>query len=234
MIVSSHQPNYLPWQGFFYKMMSSDIFVIMDSCQFPRGRSFVNRNRIKTPPSNFLWLTIPVLSKGRGLQIIKEVEIDNAVNWSRKHLESFFHFYKRAPYFKDYIGFFREIYSRRWSRLVELNKTIIRFFVELLEIGTEIYLLSELGIDRKATNLLLNIAKATEADIYLSASAGMKYIDEHILRDHGIDIKYYNFNPPVYPQLWGDFLYNLSIIDLVFNCGGKAKDVIIEQNRIIS
>lgn len=231
MIVACHQPNYLPWSGFFYKMMSCDAFVIMDSCQFPRGGSFVNRNRVKTPPSNFLWLTVPVIKKGKGLQPINRVRIDNAVGWSIRHLESLIHFYKRAPYFDDHIEFFRYMYRKRWDSLVTLNIEIINFFKKLLKIETKIHYLSKLKIEGKGTSLLVNISKIMGADIYLSGYGGRKYINERLFKEEGLEVRYYNFRSPIYPQLWGEFLYNLSIIDLVFNCGEKAGEIIKRFNE---
>lgn len=231
MLVSCHQPNYLPWSGFFYKMMNSDTFVVMDSCQYPRGSSFVNRNRIKTPPSNSLWITVPIIKKGKGFQNINEVRIDNTIKWQRKHIASLFHFYKRAPFFMDYLDFLRNIYSVKWEKLVTLNIEIIRFFVRYLNVETKIYFLSELNLRGKGTALLVRILKTIGGDSYLSSLGGKKYINENFLKQKGIEVRYYKFNPPVYPQLWGDFLYNLSIIDLVLNCGNKARDVIMSQNK---
>ena len=103
LIVACHQPNYLPWLGFFHKMRLADVFVILDVVQFPRGASWVNSNRVKTPNGQ-LWLTIPVRKKGLGLQSIYEVEIDNTHNWKRKHFLALAHSYKRTPYFYDYVG----------------------------------------------------------------------------------------------------------------------------------
>jgi hypothetical protein len=206
--------------------MSCDAFVLMDSCQFPLGRSFVNRNRIKTPPSHPLWFTVPVKRKGRGLQKINEVQIDNEVDWQRRHLGALAHFYAKAPYFNAYIDFFRSWYGRKWDRLIELNLEIIYFFKRLLGIDTKLYFLSNLGIESRGSPLLVSVSKALGADVYLTGYSSRKYIDEDLFEKEGIKIGYYNFKPPVYPQLWGDFLYNLSVIDLVLNCGEKAREII--------
>lgn len=231
MVVACHQPNYLPWPGFFYKMMACDAFVLMDSCQFPLGRSFVNRNRIKIPPSRFVWLTVPVKRKGRGLQNINEVQVDNGVDWQRRHLGALNHFYAKAPFFNTYVDFFRSWYHKRWDRLNTLNLEIIYFFKGLLGIDTKLYFLSNLGLGGGGSSLLVGVSKALGADIYLSGYAGRKYIDEGLFENEGIKVEYYNFKPPVYPQLWGDFLYNLSIIDLVLNCGDKAVEIIKKSGK---
>jgi len=122
MIVSCHQPNYIPWLGYFCKLKHSDVFVILDSVQFPNGRSWVTRNRIKTPDGQ-LWLTVPVKRKNRGLQKIKDVEVDNTYNWRKKHFSSLLYFYKKSPYFSDYIDYFRDIYSKNGVNLSECLET---------------------------------------------------------------------------------------------------------------
>ena len=226
MIVACHQPNYLPWPGFFYKMMACNAFVLMDSCQFPLGRSFINRNRIKTPLSRFLWLTVPVKRKGRSLQNINEAQIDNEIDWQRRHLGALIHFYAKAPYFNEYIDFFRALYGKKWDKLITLNFEIINFFKKLLRVDTKLYFLSELGVEGSGSSLLVNVLRRLDADAYLSIYNSRKYIDEALFKKEGIKVRYYNFKPPVYPQLWGEFLYNLSIIDLVLNCGEKAKEII--------
>ncbi|MCK4352831.1 WbqC family protein [candidate division WOR-3 bacterium] len=200
-----------------------DIFVILDSVQFPRGASWVNRNRIKTPNGQ-LWLTVPVKKHSLGLQKIKDVKIDNEHNWRKKHCLSLKHYYSKAPYFEDYIGFFEQIYKSDWAQLVDLNVTMIKEIAKWLEIKTKFVLSSTLGVTGTKSELLIDICKQLSADTYLSGSGGKKYLEPEKFSQRGIKIKYYSFNPSPYPQLWGDFISNLSIIDLFFNCGKKGFD----------
>lgn len=231
MIVACHQPNYLPWLGYFYKLKQADIFVVLDTVQFPMGRSWVNRNRIKTP-SGQLWLSVPVRKKGLGLQLIQDVEIDNSQNWSKKHLLSMKHFYKKAPYFYDYIDYFNQVYKMEWKKILDLNLELLKQIAKWLKIETKIVRSSELFVGCRETacrvlrgsELLSQICKLLGADTYISGSGGKKYIEERFFRRHGIEVKYYSFNPSAYPQLWGDFIVNLSIVDLLFNCGKKGFD----------
>ena len=126
MILATHQPIFLPWPGFFYKAMKSDCMVLLDDVQCPRGRSWLNRNRMKNEDGE-LWLTVPVLKKGRGLQVIRHVEIFHERSWRRKHLESVRQNYARAPYFAEYYPAIETVYGARHSLLVELNIDIIKF-----------------------------------------------------------------------------------------------------------
>lgn len=219
MVVTTHQPNYLPWPGYFSKLSKCDLFVFLDSVQFPRGASFVARNRIKAPSGKPLWLTVPVKKKGTGLQPISEVLVDNQSNWRRRHLGSFVHSYSRAPYFKDYRDFLTEIYESQWVRLVDLNTTIIRHLARDFRIGAEFKLSSELEVEGKGSEILVQVCERLGAKVYLSSSAGRKHLDVAKFNDRGISVQYYSYYPSVYPQLWGDFVPNLSVLDLLFNCG---------------
>jgi len=236
MVIACHQPNYIPWVGYFYKMKFSDIFVFLDSVQFPRGTSWVNRNRIKTTRGQ-LWLTVPVKKKGLGLQKIKDVKIDNTHNWGRAHLLSMVHFYSKAPYFSDYMDFFEDIYKRDWVNLLDLNLEIMNELVNWLGIRTKLVCSSELGITTrgntlKGSELLIEICKSLSADTYLSGSGGRKYIEEEKFKDVGLNLSVYNFNPSPYPQLWGEFISNLSIVDLLFTCGKKGFDFLGKSVKV--
>lgn len=212
-------------------MKASDIFVLLDSVQLPRGASWVNRNRIKTSYGQ-LWLTVPIKKKGRGLQRIQDVEINNSYNWGKKHFLSFLHFYKKATYFYDYIEHLEQVYKKEWTKLLDLNLELIKEIAKWLEIGTKIICLSELGLISTGSDLLSQICNSLGADTYLSGSGGKKYIEIEKFSRYGIKVKYYSFNPRAYPQLWGDFISNLSIIDLLFNCGKKGVDRILNLTRI--
>lgn len=229
MIVACHQPNYIPWPGYFYKMRLADVFVLLDSVQFPRGRSWVSRNRIKTPKGQ-LWLTVPVKKHGLGLQKICNVEIDNCHNWQRRHLLSLKHNYSKAPYFEDYIKFFDNVYKDSWEKLGELNVTLIKEIAKWLGIKTKIVLSSTLGIEATKSELLIAICQHLSASSYLSGSGGRKYLEQDKFAARGIKVKYYTFNPAPYPQLWGDFVANLSVSDLLFNCGKKGFET---QSRFV-
>ena len=119
MILSVHQPQYLPWLGYFDKVADSDLFVFLDLPQYKK-REFQNRNRIKGPQGE-IWLAVPVLSKGKFEQPIKDVEIDNSQAWQRSHWGSLEQNLKKAPYWKDYADGLKPFYEKRWDRLCELN-----------------------------------------------------------------------------------------------------------------
>lgn len=225
MIVACHQPNFIPWPGFFYKALQADILVLLDNVQFPISTSWVNRNRIKTAAGS-LWLTVPVWRKGRTLQKIKDVEICNDLVWGRKHYLSILHAYSKAPYLGEHVDFFQAVFANRYRWLIDFNLKILEYLKQQLRIKTEMILASHLGVEAKGTELLVQICQRLDAATYLCPSAGRKYIDAGKFQESRITVRYYNFTPPVYPQLWGSFIPNLSVIDLLLNCGSKSAEII--------
>ena len=226
MILSTNQPYFAPFPGFFYKAHLSDVFVILDSVQFPRGTTWITRNRFKNDQGT-LWMTIPVWKKGLGLQRIDEVRICHEGRWSRKLLASLKHAYADAPYLSDHLDAAEQMFSARSDKLIDLNMAIIRHLMRYLGIETETMALSALGITAKGDQLLIEICKQLGVSTYLTQHAAQKYLNADIFRKAGIRLQY--FKPPsyTYPQLWGDFIPNLSAFDLLFNCGPKAHDILI-------
>ncbi len=229
MIISANQPYFCPFLGFFYKALLSDVLVILDEVQLPHGTTWINRNRFKND-QGALWLTIPVWKKGLGEQNINQVRICHEGRWPRKHLESFKSAYGNAPYLGDHLSFIEELFASRCEKLIDLNLAIIRYLMDCLEIKTRVVLLSELGVKARATQLLIEICQAMGASTFLAQSQAKKYLESDLFQQKGIELCFFKYVPPVYPQLWGDFLANLSTFDLVFNCGPKAVDILMARN----
>ena len=226
MIVSVNQPYFFPYPGFFYKTYFSDVFVILDDVQFPRGTTWTTRNRFKNHQGN-LWMTVPVKKKGLGLQKISAVRICHDGRWEKKHLESLKNAYAKAPYVKDHLNFLEELFLTKFEKLIDLNLKIIRYLMKNLQIDTELILLSELAINEKGNRLLIEICKRLGASQFLAQSVARKYLDADKFKESGIRITDVKPPSPVYPQLWGNFIPNLSALDLILNCGSKAHDIMI-------
>lgn len=226
MIVSIHQPNFLPWLGYFYKIAKSDIFVLLDNVQYTKN-SFINRNMIKTPQGP-KWLTVPVKTKGRFGQLIKDVEINNTVDWRKNHLHTLETNYRKARFFEMIIQDLKTIYYiDNCDNLCEFNIRLLKWILSLLKLDKRIVRASELDVEGKSTKLLIDIVKAVGGNVYLSGFGGAKYQDEELFKQSGIELQYYEFKHPVYSQLWSDFIPNLSIIDLLFNYGPTSLDIIL-------
>lgn len=228
MIVSVHQPQYIPWLGFFDKVARSDKFVFLDNVQY-KEREFQNRNRIRTSRGS-LWLTVPVISGGRGRQVIKDVRIDNSVDWGKEHMLSLKASYGRAPYFKEYFPFFEALYSKRWDSLAELNVDILSYIFKELNITTPVMLESGMGVKSRKTERIIDICRLLKADEYLSGAGGKDYLDEDRFADAGIRLVYQRYEHPVYRQQFmrsgDDFIPYMSVLDLLFNEGPKSKEVL--------
>ena len=228
MILSASQPYFAPFPGFFYKAYLSDVFVLLDSVQFPRGTTWITRNRFKNDQGP-LWMTIPVWKKGLGLQKIEDVRICHEGHWAKKHLASFQHAYAHAPYFNEHMSFVRKMFSNRYDRLIDLNLVIIRYLIKQLAVQTDIKLQSGIGIRTGGTQLLIDLCHYFGASTFLAQMPAAKYLNADLFQQAGILLKFFKPTTCIYPQLWGDFVYDLSAFDLLFNCGPKSLDILIAE-----
>lgn len=222
----------MPWAGFFFKAAVVDTFVLLDEVQFPRRARWGNRNRIKNEQGE-LWLTVPVRRKRRGLQKVRSVEICYERSWPRKHLQSFHQHYCHAPYYDKHIRQIEDIYSRHWKFLLDLNLETIHYLGENLGIGETITRQSALGVQGKGTTLLIDLCRAVGAETYAADIANKKFLDEGLFQSAGINLSFFRFKSPIYPQLWGHFIENLSVIDLLFNCGEKSREILFRHTPLI-
>ena len=222
-----HQPNYVPWLGYFHKLAAADVFVYLDDVQFPRGQSFAARNRIKTP-NGVAWLTVPVsVPKGQeGKATYREVELVEP-RWREKHVKTVEQSYGRAPYFGDVFELYRTGLEAGDSFL-DVNLALLEDFADYLGIDTRRVVLSELLPEfGQKTELIVDICKALGADEYLSGSGGgTEYTDGERLAEEGIGLRFDAFEPAEYPQLGGDFEPGLSALDALMNCGPGARELI--------
>ncbi len=223
MIVSIHQPQYLPWLGYFDKIERSDVFVFLDNVQFKKNE-WQNRNKIKTS-DGWQWLSVPVIHSFT--QKISEVEINNTVQWGRKHLMALATHYSKAPFYKDYIDFFEQAYTREWTYLVDINVYVIKYLAEVLGLEDKKFVLaSDLESREGSSERLIDICKQLGGDVYLSGKDGAKYMDLEIFKEEGIQVVFQDYKHPRYEQLYGDFEPFLSVIDLLFNCGPDSLSIL--------
>ena len=228
MIISASRPYFAPFPGFFYRLHLSDVFVILDSVQFPRGTTWISRNRFKNDQGT-LWMTIPVWKKGLGLQNIDDVRVCREGSWPRKYPASLKQAYAHAPYLYEHLQFIEDLFSTASGRLIDFNLAIIRHLMLNLGLDTEIIRLSELNIESGGDRLLIEICRYFDASVYLAPGAAGKYLNGELFKRSGIELRCLNIRSPAYPQLWSDFIPDLSTFDLLFNCGPKARDILLAQ-----
>ncbi|MFH1406439.1 MAG: WbqC family protein [Candidatus Omnitrophota bacterium] len=227
MIIAVHQPQYLAWLGYFDKIDKCDKFVFLDDTQFKKNE-WQNRNKIKTK-DGWQWLSVPILHDFG--QLIKDVKINNKTNWRHKHLNALVTNYSKAPYFKEYIAFFEDFYSGDWENLSALNIELVKKLCGILGIKKEFVVSSQLALSSKGTEHLLEICKTLGAKKYLSGAGGREYLDIAAFRKENIELDFQEFRHPAYAQLHGEFIANLSVVDLLFNCGTRSLEIIRGRNR---
>ena len=229
MIVSIHQPAYLPWLGYFHKILLSDIFVYFDTTQFEKN-SFINRNKIKTP-QGASWLTVSVKLNDHLRKEIREIEIAD-LNWSKKHWKAIELNYKKAKYWDLYAERLRKIYKNEYKYISDLCYDQLLLFIEFLKIKIKVIKSSELKkIDSKKLQLVLDICEYMGATAYISGELGCDYIENKKFAEKRIKLYFQDYKHPEYSRLWGnEFLPYMSIIDLLFNEGPNSLNIIMKNN----
>ena len=221
MIISIHQPNFLPWLGFFNKIVQSDVFVFLDDVQFERGKTFTSRTKLVVNKQES-WLTIPTKDKS-DLKNINEIEIDNPLLWKKKHLKTIEMNYKKTPYFNEVFELIQQVYMQDNNLLVNYNMPLIIEICIYLDIKTKFIQSSNLmqSKEKQGWDKILSILKKMEATTYISGSGegSKRYVNQSDLTANGINLEWQEFNHPTYPQLHGEFISHLSIIDALFNVG---------------
>ncbi len=221
--VAIHQPYYFPWLGYFEKILKSDVFVFLDDAQYEKN-NYYNRNQIKTPQGK-MWLTVPVKYK---FQIpLKDIEVDNSKSWQKKHYNSIVSCYAKSRYFEEHRTFLEDIYlNRNWEFLLDLNLFTLNYFLDFLGLKTPIKFSSELGISTTGTQRLVDICKCFDASTYYSGISGSKYMDLDLFKKENIKVNFQNYKYKEYNQLFGEFVPNLSVIDLVVNTKKRASSLV--------
>ena len=216
------QSNYLPWKGYFDLIASVDEFVLFDDFQYTR-RSWRNRNLIKTP-QGVQWLTVPVIASPQRSTRISEVKIAE-LGWGEHHLKTLRMAYGRAPFFSEVIALVEEAIGACPSHLSELNEFLVRRICAYLGIRTPISTHRDYsGTDDRQLRLR-DICVQAGASIYVSGPAAKCYLDEEVMRSAGIAVEWFDYaGYPEYRQLWGPFVHEVSIVDLLFNQGPYSAD----------
>ena len=229
MILTAHQPVYLPWLGLFHKISLADEFVSYDQVQYV-PYEWQNRNRVKTP-SGPVWLTVPVMRKEHFGRRIVDIEIDNSRPWPRKHWRTIEMAYGRAPHFARYADFLDETYNRRtWLTLAELNDHLLRWSLATLGIDIPIVSAGEFDFKGTKSDRILDMCQVLGSDVFIFGGEGDKYADVPSFERAGVRPVFQTYNHPVYPQLHGTFVSHLSVIDLLANCGDDSLDILLSGN----
>jgi len=220
MIVAIHQPGYLPWLGYFHKILHADLFVLLDTVQMEKN-GFANRNRVWAP-NGVQWLTVPVLMKGHTHSTLGEMRINPAVSWKAKHLKTLALSYGKRPHYLRYAGDIERLLAGSGEELTPFLARMLEYFLQALGMGEKrVVRASALAPEGKATTLLLDICKKAGATAYLSGVAGKEYLDLTHFDEAGIEVVFQDFHHPRYGQGRPQFEPNLAAVDALFNLGGE-------------
>lgn len=219
MIVTLHQPNLFPWRGFFDKMARADTFIYLDTVQFTK-RGYQNRVKIKGN-QGAQWLTVPVKSKGRYFQSTNEVEIDNEIDWKKKHLNTIEKLYGGTANFEPLFQKISDVYRGEYEHLVDFTYRGIDLIRDALEIHTKTVLASSLKVGGNSSELIVKLVKEVGGSVYLSGPSGRNYLEEEVFQAENIKVEYHEYNEPEYPQKYNDFVNGLSTLDYLFNARVK-------------
>lgn len=222
MMVSIHQPQYLPWLGYFEKMDRADVFVFLDDVQFTKN-DWQSRNKIRTP-QGWQWLTAPV--QHHFGQKINETRLDERNPWRRKHLRTLEMNYSKTPHFRTYAGEIESALNRPASNLSELCLNLIEVLCRLLALEVQTEVSSRLPLPADPTGRLLEICKKYGADAYYAGAHGRHYLNVDRFKAEHIEVVFQDYKHPEYDQCIQPFVPNMSVVDLLFNAGPKSLEII--------
>ena len=223
------QSSYVPWKGYFDLIRASDEFILLDDVQFTR-RDWRSRNRIKTSTGP-AWLTVPVHTKGRYLQQIRDVTVVDP-EWGVRHWQTLRTHYARTPYFADYAPLFEPLYRQPVSdRLSEINHSFITAICRALGITTRVTWSTDYHCRDGRNERLIDLCTQVGATEYLSGPSAAAYIDPGAFARAGIQVRFVDYSGyPEYPQPYPPFEHAVSALDLLFCTGSRApefmKDVV--------
>lgn len=224
-VVVIHQPDFMPYLGFFDRLLKADIYVVFDNVQYVRGsRALTSRDKIKTKNGE-KWISVGIQKPLYG-SIIKDVLLRQDSEWRETHLNIIRENYRKSVYYYEVMPYIEDLYSFKCKRMMDFNMRSIEMLIELFDIHIEIVIASDLGVAGKSNELIIDIVKKLNCHRYLSGVGARDYYIAELYEEAGIEVIWQDFKHPIYPQQYEGFIPYLSSIDLLFNCG-------IEKSRKI-
>jgi hypothetical protein len=213
-----HQPDFLPYLGFFHRLLQADLFVLLDHVQFVTNgsRSWTHRDKIKTAHGE-RWLTVGVKKVALGTPINEVLLADTG--WREQNLNLVRENYRSAPYFSHIFSELEKLYATPSERLMDFNVASITMLLDWFDLNIPIFYSSQMAPEGKKNELLVDILKKVAASHYLSGVGARSYFEPEPFAAAGVEVRWQEFDPPIYPQQYGEFIPYLSSLDLFFNCG---------------
>lgn len=229
MVLTAHQPVYLPWLGLFHKIALADLFCYFDIVQYQK-KDYNNRNKIKTKNGE-LWLSVPVQSKNHFEKNVSEILIIQN-EWVKKHIKSIELNYKKTPFFDLYFPEIKTILTNDSKEsLGHLNLQLLEYFLECLGINTPVVKASDYNFKGKGSNLVLDMCVKLGANKYIFGEQGKNYADIDSFKDAGVEVYFQKYKHPIYKQIGWNFLPYMSVIDLLFNTGEESYKILMSGDN---
>ena len=235
-ILVAHQPECMPWLGNISKAAMGDVYFILDTVQFVKEH-WQSRNKIRIHGvRGWQWLSIPLKDVNKHLIQTDKVEIDG-VFWKKKHLKAFQLSYQRAPFFEEIFNELSDIYANEHKLLIDFLVEIILYAFRKFNITVPVYRTSELikqgyTIDGVKSELVIKMCKVVNANVFVFGRDGRRYIDKQSFYNSNVKFVFQDFIHPVYNQIHGDFISHMSFLDLLFNYGSKAHEILVKSNYL--
>jgi hypothetical protein len=231
VVVAIHQPNFFPWLGYFDKLARADVFVVLDSVQFPKKQgTWMNRVRVldNGVPR---WLTVPVDRTYHGVRSVQEMRIAPDAPWRRETIDLLRHCYAKAPFFDAVAPSVEDLIGRPHDFIAELNLASLAALVEWVVPGAPgMVRSSELNVNGAATDLLIATTKAVGGTAYLSGDGADGYQEDGRFAEEGLELQFQSFAPQPYPQIGSkEFVPGLSVLDALFNLGFEGTAALLDR-----
>jgi len=221
------QSMYFPWVGLLEQIRLADKFVHYDDVQFARG--FFNRVQIKDT-NGTSWISVP-LKRHSQKTFIRDVEIDNSVDWRSKHRKVLEHSYRKAPFFDDMLRLVDSVFDLKIDSLSELSMQSMLGLVDYFGIRAPSFIRSEdLGIPGSGSERILEIVRHLGGDVYVTGHGASNYLDHDLFVKYGVDVRYMDYLRKPYLQLHGAFTPYVSALDLVANHGADGAKFICSDS----
>ena len=232
-LVAIHQPNFLPWLGYFDKIRRAEVFIVLDDVQYQKsGATWSNRVQLLIAGAP-AWVTVPIVRAYHGTRTMSEMEINERSPWRDKLLRTIELNYRRAPFFNDVLGGLASLIKLQTNSLVDYNVNAIRSIVTALGLDRgRMVMGSELSAGNRSTERLVELVRAVGGDSYLVGGGAQGYQEDHVFDQAGLKLVYQEFQHPAYPQQGtSQFVPGLSVVDALMNCGYDGTAELLRQGR---
>jgi len=223
-----HQPDFVPYLGFFHRFLHADFYIALDHVQFVYGsRAWTHRDKIKTAQGE-KWLTVSVKKAPRDTAI-NQIELSTDTGWRQDNLRLLEHNYRKAPFYVELMPEIERLYARPFLLLRDFNMASIEMLMEMLDVCIPWVWSSSLDPAGAKNELLVDLLQKVSATHYLSGVGARNYFRPEPFAQAGIEVVWQDFTHPVYAQQFGEFVPYLSALDVLFNHGIKASRDILRR-----